>query len=148
MPKHSGRRRVRLRLAQRLEYADVPVFPDVVPAEAPAVHGHVHAGRQRLHEAQRAAQVKQAVGAAEDINAAGWKGVPSAVGAAGGVYAGGGGPGSGATGPNGAGGSTGAVGRIDPAGSTGAVGSDGAGGWREEFPSRPTASQRVLLAVG
>ena len=50
-----------------LEDAVLPVLPDLVPAEVLAVHRDVDAGRQHLRERQRAAQIEQAVGAAERV---------------------------------------------------------------------------------
>ena len=50
-----------------LECPGVPVLPHPVPVEAAAVHRDVDARRQRLHERQRAAEVEQAVRAAERV---------------------------------------------------------------------------------
>src|SRR5205807_4202522 len=49
------------------EEARAAVFPHSVPVEAAAVHRDVDARRQRLHERQRAAEIEEAVRAAERV---------------------------------------------------------------------------------
>src|SRR5205807_8771477 len=49
------------------EEARVAVFPHSVPVKAAAVHCDVDARRQRLHERQRAAEIEEAVRAAERV---------------------------------------------------------------------------------
>src|SRR5471032_2352854 len=50
-----------------LESSAVAILPHPVPLEASAVHRDVDAGRERLHERQRAAQVEQSVRASERV---------------------------------------------------------------------------------
>jgi hypothetical protein len=50
-----------------LEDPELPVLDHVVPGEAAAIHGDVDAARQRLHERERAAEIEEAIRAAEGI---------------------------------------------------------------------------------
>ena len=54
-------------LGNLLELAALAVFADPVPRKAFAVHGNVNAGRQHLHERERASEIEEAVGAAEGV---------------------------------------------------------------------------------
>src|SRR5436190_15199318 len=55
------------RRGQLLECSRGFVLAHVVPVEAPPVHGHVDAVRKRLRERERAAEVEEAVRAAERV---------------------------------------------------------------------------------
>src|SRR5207253_2151795 len=50
-----------------LEHAQRRVLPHAVPGEAPSVHRDVDAGRQDLHEGERASQVEEPVRASERV---------------------------------------------------------------------------------